>query len=460
MDNNGMALSGIVESDSERRRFVNSLYRDLLERAIRYFFPGCTLDQDVEAAADPAACEQSVAPDGATIIEWLGRHYRLADPPRLTAHQQRLVAAILRVLSARYAVMRDLQFADQATNLFRGLPEDRYISAFLDPTPFQLLSDVDSHRDRVTDAIEVLRISSLSTYENRRIVSGTLLYGREGDSCHPLPAIPPGALQYEAPITSIRSFHRISDGFQTVSLVDPGGRLIELAEIESWARPFAGMKLPVPVAARYRDHCRATLCGGHTCLVLTPNGEIKVFAEGRQVFGFLGGRWRLTDSAEKYERWRIAMEGAEDLAELLFRVALDMAEERKGGLLVVLDEGQPVQMLLRDADLLTWDPDPESPVRSKAHLHYLLRDRNVLDVSPVVLETVARMDGAIVVDRQGQLLSFGAILRTSIPGHEADSIEGGRTLAALLASHHAAVLKISEDGLVSFFRQGKRVWDL
>jgi hypothetical protein len=32
--------------------------------------------------------------------------------------------------------------------------------------------------------------------------------------------------------------------------------------------------------------------------VLTPNGEIKIFAEGAQVFSFPDGRWHLTDTHE------------------------------------------------------------------------------------------------------------------------------------------------------------------
>ena len=38
--------------------------------------------------------------------------------------------------------------------------------------------------------------------------------------------------------------------------------------------------------------------------------------------------------------------------------------------------------------------------------------------------------------------------------------EGARTTAALVASHFGPVLKISEDGIVSYFLEGERVWDL
>jgi len=40
------------------------------------------------------------------------------------------------------------------------------------------------------------------------------------------------------------------------------------------------------------------------------------------------------------------------------------------------------------------------------------------------------------------------------------NIEGGRTTAAIAASRFGSVLKISEDGLISFFQNGKCIWDI
>jgi len=41
-----------------------------------------------------------------------------------------------------------------------------------------------------------------------------------------------------------------------------------------------------------------------------------------------------------------------------------------------------------------------------------------------------------------------------------DVAEGGRTTAALAASHFGNALMVSEDGVVSFFRAGRCVWQL
>ena len=60
------------------------------------------------------------------------------------------------------------------------------------------------------------------------------------------------------------------------------------------------------------------------------------------------------------------------------------------------------------------------------------------------------------------MLAFGAILRhdaASLPPGAA-AAEGARTTAALVASHFGAVLKVSQDGVVSCFLDGARVWDL
>jgi hypothetical protein len=71
------------------------------------------------------------------------------------------------------------------------------------------------------------------------------------------------------------------------------------------------------------------------------------------------------------------------------------------------------------------------------------------------------MDGAIVLDRTSTLLAFGAIIQHDRrrESHTA-VVEGGRTTAAITASRIGNVLKISEDGIISFYNLGRRVWTM
>jgi hypothetical protein len=297
------------------------------------------------------------------------------------------------------------------------------------------------------------------TYENRRIATGVLLFGSHPDPCHPIPETPPAAVAYGDALTTIRSFHRLSDGLQTVALVDPSGLLVELIEVQEWAKPFADLPLPVPSAARYEAHSRATLCGGHIFLILTPNGEIKIIAGGMQVFNFLDGRWHLTDVEEKYRRWETAV-GDPRFAGIVFTAALNLADARRGCLFVILDDDADRQQLLASGDLLSASSAPDHPT-SKQQLHYLLRGKRVLDMAAPVLESIARIDGAIVLSRNSDLLAFGAILHPpSTPAYALSPSEGGRTTAAMNASRLGKVLKVSEDGQIAFYQNGSCIWQM
>jgi hypothetical protein len=441
-------------------RFLVELYGKLIEGGIGYFFPSVNLEpleRDSPHGEDPVAHEPG---DTAVVLNWLGARYRLTREEPFSESEIRLLRSIGAVLDSRYRMIMDAAHVEQRFELFRGLPEDRYVSAYIDPAPYN--EAVWKGPDRVEEAIEVLRTSSLSTYENRRIPAGALLFGKSPDPCHEPPAKPSGALRYSPALTSIRSFYRLCDGLQTLALVDQNGLLVEIVDVEQWARPYSGIPLPVPSAARYQTHSRATLCGGHVCMILTPNGEMKIITDGVQIFRFWDGRWRLTDAQRKYQLWTAALNNGE-LAERLFTAALNLAEDRRGALLVVLDDPGDAPKLVSSTDLLASLPDRgRDPVATtKDQLHYLLHKKRVLDIPMAVLETIARMDGGILLDQDSNLLAFGAILRhQDLADLHPDNIEGGRTTAAIGASRFGRVLKVSEDGMISFFHNGKCIWDI
>ena len=396
-------------------------------------------------------------PQAGLSFDWLGGRYTLTNQKELSDHEEKMVRSIGRFLSTRYKLLFD---SEAALNMpiFGGLTEDRYVSTFLDGAVFGDTRSAATLPDRVSDAIEVLRISALSSYEDKRISTGALLFGTLPDACHKLPSRPPDALPYSSELTSIRSFHRICDGLHTLALVDGRGFMVELVDVQEWAQPFSELELPVPTARRYRTHCQATLCGGHICLVLTPNGEIKIFGEGVQLFSFFDGRWHLTDAASKYEVWEAAI-GRRDLAARLFSAGLNLAEHRRGGMFVVLEDPRHARQVVSGADLL--ETDWRERAGAKNQLHYLLQRTRATELSMPVLESIAQIDGSVVLDRDSRLLAFGAILRHGLPVADDEEIgEGGRTAAAIGVSQLGDVLMVSEGGQLSFYRKGHCVWTL
>ena len=432
--------------------FIDGLYGKLVEGGINYFFPSATL-QTIEAGLEPAGCGMTESSDQTSmVLSWFGSRHSLRRNAAFSAQEMRLLKGIGAVLECRYRMIADTDRAEQQFELFRGLAEDRYVSASIDGDPYA--QEIWHGPDRVEDAIEVLRTSSLSTYENRRISTGALLFGKYPEPCHEPSITPGGTLRYCPAVTSIRSFYRLCDGLQTLALVDQNWFLAEIVDVEEWARPFADTDLPVPPPARNKTHARATLCDGHVCMILTPNGEMKIFADGVQVFHFLDGRWRLTDAQRKYDLWTEAIRNPQ-LAERLFTTALNLVEDRRGGLLVVLDDPEMAASLVSRTDLLTSLPNhrQHAVAGAKDQFHYLLHQKCIMDLPSAVLETVAKIDGGIVLDSRSNLLAFGAILQhPDLTDVFPESIEGGRTTAAISASRFGNVLKISEDGLISFFR--------
>jgi hypothetical protein len=440
---------------------VNALYADFLERGIRHFFPDHRLDITGPAPDSLPELRFHHQTDGSLELDWCGIGYGFSARGRaISENEIRLLGAIGDVLAARYRSLFVGAPAGIMLNLFRGIAEDRFVSAFLDHEPYRDQSGIPSETDVIADAIEVLRESSLLTYENRRISTGALLMGPEPDPDHPCTEPPAEALPYTSELIGIKSFHRLCDGITTVFLVNRQGLLVDLIDIHEWNRLSARCALAAPTSALYHCHSVATFGNRHLSLVLTPNGEIKIFAEGVQAFNFLGGRWRLTDTAQKYHLFNQAL-GDPALAERVFRAALNMAESRSGALFVFLDDPASAVALVARVDRLQQPPtsSPEPPY-TKDQVNYLLRDKRVLELEPAVLESIARMDGGIVLDRDGNLLAFGAILRNEPGALAGGGAEGGRTTAAITASRFGNVLKVSEDGLVTYYRGGKAIWEI
>jgi hypothetical protein len=456
-------------------RAVIELSAGVFRRDVLAFYPHARVESDAptplpttfRAGAAFRLADDAHDDSGALGFDLFGVRHRLVPGPglRFSAHDRRMVHAIGSLLNLRFHYL--FQTADASRlELFRGGSDDHYVAAFVDPRSYA----VTSHRpSRIASTIQTLRTAALSTYENRRVSTGALLLGPEADPHHPVAAAAPDALPYGVELTSLKSIHRLCDGKRTLFLVDHTGKLTDIVDIEHWAAATPGPSDDhLPCARAYTPHARATRAYGHVCLVLSPNQEIKLFAGGAQAFVFAHGRWRILDPQSKFGVWAAAV-GHDALARSLFQAALDLAESRVGGLFVVVsDPCEAIGRLIAPHDLLASEPPcgpppeltPGDPLAKRA-LHYLARNRRATELDPSILESLRGLDGALVTDRGGRLLAFGAILRhdaASLPGLAA--VEGARTTAALVASRFGSVLKVSEDGIVSCFLDGARVWDL
>ena len=441
---------------------ASALYDNLLQAALRQFFSRATFETEPtpSLSSDGRLAIEPTGDPSVLTIRWFGSRHVLHVPERrpFTSHEVRLARAIGSVLSIRYRALFDPRQMLERGELFRGAIEDRYVGAFVDE---MLYSDpAQTRADLVATAIEVLRVAAMSSYENRPISSGVLILDTDDDA--EAPRRPPNeqAFRYTHVLTAIKTFYRLSDGLQTLYLINRGGYVLDVLEV---GRRFPPGHLEVPCPMPYRSHALATAGNRNVCIVLSPSHEIKLFAEGVPVFSFRNARWHLLDLQAKYEMWASSV-GNPALAERLFQTAVDLADAREGALFVVLrDAAASLPLLVAPGDQLDAPRLPGSTdMPNRVQLLQMLQGRTAIGIEPAVLAGLARTDGATVLDPSGRLLAIGAILLHTEPvePHSNLAVEGARTTAAMAAGRYGAVLKVSEDGLITFYDQQERIWDI
>jgi hypothetical protein len=441
---------------------ASALYDNLLQAALRQFFGRATFETEPipSLSSDGRLSIEPTHDPSVLSIRWFGTRHVLHVPARrpFTGHEVRLARAIGTVLATRYRAIFDPKQMLERGDLFRGAIEDRYVGAFLDEVHYGG-HPTETRADLVATAIEVLRVAALSSYENRAISSGVLVLEGDDDPARPRHASPEQTYRYTQGLTGIKSFYRLCDGLETLFLANRRGLVLDIVEIDRYADRT---DLSVPCPRQYKAHARATAQSRNICVVLSPTHEIKVFAEGVQTFSFRNARWHLLDLQAKYEMWADAV-GNPALAERLFQTALDLADQREGALFVVLrDPYAALPQLVAPGDQLNAIRPMAGDTPTRGQLMYMLRGRTATDLDPAVLSGLARTDGATVMDAAGRLLAVGAILLHTEPPepHSNLAVEGARTTAAMAAGRFGAVLKVSEDGLVTFYDQQERIWDI
>lgn len=441
---------------------ASALYDSLLQAALRQFFSRATFETEPipSLSSDGRLAIEPTQDPSVLSVRWFGSRHVLHVPARrpFTAHEVRLARAIGTVLAARYRAIFDPKQMLERGELFRGAIEDRYVGAFLDALDS---GDGEARRaDFIATTIEVLRVAALSSYENRPISSGVLVLGGESDPAHGIDVPPEGfAYAYSHGLTGIKSFYRMCDGLETLFLVNSSGTVLDIVEV---ARYADAAPLEVPCPKVYRAHALATAGNRNICIVLTPSHEIKVFAGGVEVFSFRNARWHLLDVEAKYKMWETAV-GNPPLAERLFQTAIDLADAREGALFVVLrDPAESLPQLVAPGDQLDLVRPVTGDVPTRLQFLHMLKGRTAVGLHPAILSGLARIDGATVVDESGRLLAVGAILLHVEPPepHSSLAVEGARTTAAVAAAQFGAVLKVSEDGLITFYDRRERIWDI
>ena len=238
-------------------------------------------------------------------------------------------------------------------------------------------------------------------------------------------------------------FAPLSNGVDSGVLVSSMGALLEYVDFEinsTDANTFAPARF-ISVA-----NCAAN---DKICLTLTNNGEVLIFKDEKLFFSKRNGEWNYYNDDSTLK----TMPGTSiDVKKAMYETILDVSFARTGGCLVaipyahkkglILDDGNSDDSVVKRADLL------ENPTSMKSRvLNRLIKGRKFQDLSRTMRKELVGIDGATIIQYQGEILAVGAIVKIS-----GGSVGGGRLAATRTLAPFGTAIKISADGMVEAFK--------
>lgn len=291
--------------------------------------------------------------------------------------------------------------------------------------------------------VKFLKELAQQSYETKPITYGLLILpGNESKQRH---AIFPGN------ISDQKRFHSLTDGYNTALLLDRSGKILRLVSLESTGKVGEHFR-PAwldPLADTARAH-------GGLGVALTRTGALMVAWKGNLLLSYRHGKWILWYHSENIEIIRdgLTRRGTAPidmgrLAAKLYRCALDVSFRKTGGLFVALRSPRHIDSLVRGPEQLNGDRRSLGDLA----LGEWLMDNTIVGTDRKIITDISALDGAVVCDRRGRILSYGSVLL--LPRSEGLSrIEGSRSRAAHSASFFGLSIKVSSDGDITVIESG------
>ncbi|MFP5318686.1 MAG: hypothetical protein ACLGI2_10385 [Acidimicrobiia bacterium] len=299
----------------------------------------------------------------------------------------------------------------------------------------------------IAEALEFLIELNGTRVEASDLTHGVVITGALGDR-------PRLKFAYPADLRTAKRAPLLFDGQRSVLVVDWAGNARTELQRHRPHHLIPGAPPLAPEAAEFSDSgslvAEATRSLGGIGMFLRGDRTIWVFADGEPLLMRRGEHWTAFP-LELAAAIADAIEGTAVAADIAVDAAFIISAQRHGAILAIVDGPESLEGVVSPKDRydLRNDFDPMA-MRAETKLHHLI-DAEELDAQ--TLARLAALDGATILDREANLLAYGAIVTSSASDHE-----GARTAAAKTLSLAAEiVLKVSADGGITVFRNGKVV---
>ncbi len=310
-------------------------------------------------------------------------------------------------------------------------------------------SHVQSHHDLHLDLSSVfraLRNLAEQSYENKSLTFGCLIDPTASDKPQEREVFPEDVLGW-------KRYRALTDGYRTAYRISTYGRVVGFEDLVSCRGDASGAHFYPEWCEYLANATRESACG----VCLTRQGDILVFDAGTLRFTYRFGKWQYWNHAHiidllknraRAQKVQPAVIGK--VVRSIYRAALDVSFRRSGGLFVLLHNRKNVSQMVLKGDAIC------DKRRQGIHRGFdeALRARNIQGFPRRLMVELASLDGAVVLDNEGSIVAYGAVLNPRKKG-KIGPAEGSRTKAAIGASKYGIAVKVSSDGDITFFEDGK-----
>lgn len=267
---------------------------------------------------------------------------------------------------------------------------------------------------------------------------------------------PTAAVEYPGRLHTRKRTPLLFDGTQSALVVDAGGRALRGVE-----RASLPVTHPEPAGLEAFDELPG-LDGALTAAAsaalhgigfyLRDDHSTWIFDDGAPLFVRRGLQWK-SIAFESFTETLVQLgETSVPIGQRIARTALRLSMQGRGAILAIAADPAALENVTQPKDRAGETAHGVDSVDDD--LRQLLRLHDVS--SPAGLARLARLDGATIVDTDGQVIAYGAVVRST------DSQgEGARSAAARTLSTVANVaLSVSHDGPITVYRGGRRALEI
>lgn len=298
----------------------------------------------------------------------------------------------------------------------------------------------------VASIFDALHTLSEQSYENKALTFGCVLDSRQTANSQ--------RAHFPGEFLTLKKYKALSDGFRTAYHVSANGKILNFVDLDRFDRRHLTEKHHYPYWAEpIARASREGRCG----VALSRQGDILVFDEGTLRFTYRYGRWQYWNHAhlvhllrDLARAQRVPRSILGRVVGAIYRAALDVSFRRSGGLFVILHNRRNVSEVVRHGEAIS------DGKREKMDLEFdaVIVKHAIQSLPRAVAVELAALDGALVFANSGRLLAYGAVLHPRKAG-KLRGTEGSRTKAAIGASNYGLAIKVSSDGDITVYSEGK-----